>query len=69
MKQIKITCDNCMNDITQTDATPAYRIELQAKPMPHSTSFIHDLCVMPPIDREMYFCGVGCLKQWVNKND
>lgn len=67
MKTTTFTCDNCGRDITTTDSRPRYRLISSAESMPHDTNRVAMISVSPPFEGEKAFCGIPCLKEWVNK--
>lgn len=68
MKQIKILCDFCESDITDSQGFPRYRLVLSQESLPVLGGCVCDVLVQPPLDEVKYFCGVGCLKEWVKKS-
>ena len=64
--EIKITCDSCDKDITQTDAMPRYRLKLSSERLPHSCGMVYAVHVAPAIDKEVYFCNISCLRKYVD---
>ena len=67
MKETKITCDYCEQDLTSTGSYPMYRLRLAAERLPHDCSAIYDIYIIPPIENDNYFCGLGCLGKWLEK--
>lgn len=67
MKEVKITCDCCGKDITNTDSYPAYRLVLSVEKLPHTSDIIFDIYVYPPIKHTMYFCDKECLIKLLDK--
>ena len=66
MKNIKITCDDCGKDITETGSMPAFRLVLSSEKLPSSANSIYAVLVEPPIDRTYYFCNCICLRRWLD---
>lgn len=64
-KNTQILCDGCNEDITSTEARPAFRLHLSAEPLPHVSGGIYAVKVYPPIKEDKYFCGISCLKTWL----
>jgi len=68
MREIKITCDGCGEDITEAGHRPQYRLILSQEKMPNNTGFEYAVMVYPPLKRSMHFCGLGCLSKWVSED-
>lgn len=67
MKTIKITCDSCNRDLTFTSNSVDYCLHLADKRIESYDGAVTDMMIFPSLKREGYhFCGVGCLKKWVN---
>lgn len=71
MKKVErtITCDGCSEIIEPTKGCDSYFLNLEA-----TNYSIYDpigVClavhVIPPIERDMQFHRLECLKKWVNK--
>jgi len=67
MKTVKITCDSCGADLTDTGAMPAYRIRVTAEPLRHTSVMTYDVLVYSPLDHDMYFCGLVCMDKKNNR--
>jgi len=65
MREVKITCDGCGKDITNTAQMPAFRLHLLAESLPHTSNSVYSVRVYPPIKRDCYFCDTECLKSWL----
>ncbi len=68
--EIKITCDNCDKDLTYTSNAIDYRLTLkdEKKRTYPDTNVVTSMMIYPSLkDGEKNFCGLGCLKIWVNK--
>lgn len=66
MKKIKIFCDECDKDISQTGSMPAYRLVLFAEKMPSNSDITYAAVVHNPIPEPMYFCNHTCLVNKIN---
>lgn len=64
----KIICDNCNCDLTDTEGIVAYRLNLTCEKIPNISGYTCDVMIYPPINQQLNFCGLGCLKNWINKN-
>lgn len=62
---IKIFCDNCSNEITYSYGCQNYCLKLSNHTMPNYSSITCDIMIYPPIDSTKHFCGLGCLKKWL----
>ncbi len=62
-----VTCDapECGKDITETGSTPRHRLVLYAEALPHNTSMINAVHVIPSVSGTKHFCGKPCLRAWV----
>ena len=65
MKTVTILCDNCNADLNDAGAMPTYRLCLKSEAVPNSGGIMYSVMVYPLIAHDMYFCGLGCLNQWV----
>ncbi len=69
-REIKVICDNCERDITYTGNSIDYRLNLkdERKPVYPGSNMVTDMMIYPSLkDGEKNFCGLGCLKVWINK--
>jgi len=64
-KDIKITCDNCEKDLSSTAGMPDFRLKLSSESLPNTSDITFAVYVSPDIDEDLYFCGLGCLKEWI----
>lgn len=68
MKETKIICDYCQNDLFDEIHSYGYYLSLEVRR--HKTSgVVFDVMLIPPIDQDKHFCGLGCLKQWLDKDE
>ena len=61
-----VTCAHCGTDLSKTNADDT-RLHLIEEPIPGnvvSAGMLWDLKLTEPT----YFCGIGCLKQWLNRS-
>jgi hypothetical protein len=65
-----ITCDSCGKDISPaiTNYPKNYILKLSALNVAQHTegSVIYSIQLYPPIDNDMYFCDLQCLKDNMN---
>jgi hypothetical protein len=68
-KTIQILCDHCKKDITYRTNTVDYRLHLscQNKSTKPGNNFVTLMHIDLPIDQEMHFCGISCLKDLINE--
>ena len=64
-KETKITCDNCESDLTDSGSMPRYRLHLSAERMRNKSNVECAVIVYPPIERDLYFCGMKCLREHI----
>ena len=62
----QISCDNCKVDLTTTTNSINYRLALVNQRIPCKEGSLTDMMVYPPIQQDAHFCGLGCLKTWLN---
>ncbi len=67
-KVIKITCDNCEKDLTYSRGGIDYCLVLDTREYGPNSNVILAYASRPEIDETKYFCGIGCLKLWIEKN-
>lgn len=65
-----IICDSCNSELIIDSSYPAnFSLELRAiNTGINSTGAQYAVCVHPPIDGPLHFCGKACLRNWVEKN-
>lgn len=68
MTHYKVTCDTCEKDLTETSNCEAYRIIVASEPIPSKEGFVTAMAAWPTFSRNMHFCGIVCLKEYVEKN-
>ena len=66
-RTLAITCDACGADLTSAGPMPAYRLSLCCEQLTHKEAVIFLVHVIPPLDREHNFCGIGCLEKWLER--
>ncbi len=67
MKIVKYTCDAFQRDLTEGTDMPSFRLELAPQDVPHSGDISSRAGIRPEIERYYHFCGLGCLKNWINR--
>ena len=66
---IQVTCDGCGRDLTTTTNHVAYRLVLSPEFIPCRGGSFTTMHVNPQIDAARHFCGIECLKVWLEKPD
>lgn len=71
MKESKVICDGCGENITATSNCEGWRLSLvvqskipQWKLEGRSHGFVTLMAVPLPLDRPKDFCGLSCLDKW-----
>lgn len=59
-------CKYCQRDLSTCGPVMDYRLVLKCESIPIDGATV-DVYMQPPIESDLYFCGFGCLKQWVNR--
>ena len=63
----KVTCDSCERDITTSSNSVDYRIVLMSEGIPSTGGAVTDMWIEPQFRQPLHFCGINCLKQWLDK--
>jgi hypothetical protein len=64
-KIVKVTCDGCGRDLTTRTNCVDYRLVLASEDKPgHGAGVYTAMMIYPPVERSYYFCGLGCLDRW-----
>lgn len=66
--ETKILCDHCNTDLTYSRNSIDYRLGLINQNKPSQGGFVTDMMMYPILDRDKHFCGMICLKRWVEAN-
>lgn len=66
-KITEITCDGCGNDLTTTSNREDYRLALLNESVLSGGGAVTAMGAYPAIEQNAYFCGVDCLRVWLNK--
>lgn len=67
-KDVSVTCDNCGNNLAVSSNCEDYRLALVNQPVPSAGGFVHSMLAYPAIEKDAYFCGVECLRAWLDKH-
>lgn len=67
MKTISITCDFCGNDLKSSSNELDYRLSLNNERVPSTGGFVTSMGAYPAIKTDAHFCGVDCLRGWLDK--
>lgn len=68
MQVNKVTCDLCGADKTSTGNCVAWRLVLMPELIPSEGPMVTLMHVEPDLDRPYHFCGIQCLKKWLDSN-
>jgi hypothetical protein len=68
MKKCEITCDSCKRNISFTGNSIDYRLALINEKIPSRGGAVSDMYMLPLIEDNAHFCGLGCLKKWINND-
>lgn len=63
-----VICDNCNADLTYTGNCEGYYLVLGNRSKRSKGGFVTAMAIYPPVERTMCFCGLGCLKQWMERS-
>ncbi len=61
---ITIMCDSCNRDLTSCEQIMDFRLNVKCERIPMVSGIVIDVMIYPPIDRELNFCGIGCLNKY-----
>lgn len=67
MKNSFINCDYCDKEIKPQENTSRDYLELTNRRYSPVGPMVLDILIYPIIERDYHFCGLGCLKKWINK--
>ncbi len=67
MKTIKINCDCCNNDITETKGKLKYRLCLFSELLDNNSCVNCSAMVYPIVEGVKHFCAFSCLNDWLHK--
>lgn len=63
MREVK--CDNCKRDISTSTNSEDWRLALINQAIPSRSEVVTDMMMSPPLYRDYHFCGLHCLKEWL----
>lgn len=64
-KTVKITCDQCGEDITDTGLMPKCRIVIHSERLPHTTNERYAISAHDPVPTPLYFCSWACMELYI----
>lgn len=67
--ETRIACDNCQRDLTTRGPMPDYSIRLTCRDIPNGGCAQFSTLVYPEFYGEKDFCGLGCLRAWLKKQE
>lgn len=62
-----IICDNCFEDLSHSEGITLNYLRLVNETAPHAGGYVIDVFMVPILDQDKIFCGLGCLKRWLDK--
>lgn len=63
----KVTCNNCHKDLSTTTNSNGWRISLRSEEIPPHSGPVTDVYILPPIEEDLHFCGIGCLNVYLQE--
>ncbi len=66
---IKILCDNCSADLTYSMGGYDHCLCLKDREYGPQGNAVIDYYMRPLLEDEKIFCGFGCLRNWMNKEE
>lgn len=67
MEISEIKCDGCDIDLSKTGNSIDYRLGLYNERLPCGIGAVTDMMIYPIIERNAHFCGLLCLRAWLDK--
>ena len=67
-EQKSVTCDGCGNDLSVTSNCKDFRLALVNEHIPAASPVVTLMGAYPAIAHDAHFCGVDCLRSWLDKN-
>lgn len=64
-KKPNIICDCCKLPLNESSGVISYRLDLSSKMLLPVDVLMMDINIHPDIDKDMHFCGIGCLQRWL----
>ncbi len=65
----KVECDHCKRDLTNTSNSIDWSIRVINRQIPVQGGYVTDMYIKRDLKHDLDFCGLGCLKKWMEKND
>jgi len=65
MIDTEIKCDECLKILNEKDVMPGFFLTLTSEKKP-TGEVVNCICVYPSIDGTKNFCGLNCLKKWID---
>lgn len=63
---VKTNCNHCGRGLDDAGAMPTFMLTLMSGMVPNSGDIVYSYASHPEIDAEHHFCGLRCLKNWIN---
>lgn len=69
MEKRSVICENCSRDLTYTGNSIAWSLRLTNRSIPIDPESIcvSDMLIYPCLEKDLDFCGMGCLTKWMVK--
>ena len=64
-----IECDFCKTELNKSCGVTRYRLNLSCETLLDYGGISFDVYVLPPLEGDFHFCGLGCLREWLKKNE
>lgn len=68
-KTVEIKCDGCGHDLTRSTNYVDYRLALVSELISNPCGVGTLMMKYPAIDAAAYFCGLQCLRKWIDHNE
>ncbi len=63
-------CTFCCQDISHGNQVYDGILKLSDCPLsPKGGGVVLDICIQPQLGKDHFFCGMGCLKKWLEKQE
>lgn len=63
--KVECFCDLCKRDLSITSNCIDFRISIQSEKIPVQNGAVTLMHIEPPLDGPIHFCGVGCMKKYL----
>jgi hypothetical protein len=66
-KTIQIKCDGCDHDLTYSKGGYDHCLVLEDREYGPNSQVVLGYMTYPEIQNDCYFCGIKCLKKWIQE--